>query len=132
MYSHKLSFCRINKLGDRIAEVIVDEGVEVDMEMVAEYHRWIEENLEDPCGLLINKLHKYTYTFEAQTRIAELPMIRAMGVVAYSSVSEVTTKSLIRIPRESKWNIRIFPERGKALAWLEEELAAAAPAANRR
>ena len=52
---HELSFGKMIVLSDDLAEVIVDEGVEMDLQMVDEYHEWILEHLDSPCMLLINK-----------------------------------------------------------------------------
>lgn len=38
MSQHRLSFCSIEILADNLAEIIVDEGVEMDVAKVAEYH----------------------------------------------------------------------------------------------
>ena len=114
-----LKMGRIIKLSDDLAEVIVDEGVVIDMTMVREYHAWIQNNLSNPCMLLINKAHPYAYSFEAQNEIASLDQIRAMAVVVYNRISEVTTRDLASFPREHQWNIQIFDSRHDALLWLE-------------
>jgi len=116
-----LKMGRIIRLSDDIAEVIVDEGVVIDSDMVREYHTWIQENLNDPCMLLINKTHPYTYTFQAQKEIATLDQIQAMAVVVYNRISEVTTRDLASFPREHQWNIQIFDSRHDALLWLESQ-----------
>lgn len=110
---------RIIKLSDDMAEVIVNEGVVIDMDMVKEYHKWIQDNLSDPCTLLVNKIYPYTYTFEAQKEIASLEKIKAMAVVVYNRISEVTTRDLVSFPREREWYIQIFNSRDEALLWLE-------------
>lgn len=120
--SIKLSFCKINAISDTVAEIIVNDGIEVTMMMVEEYHRWITENLSEPVGLLINKINKYTYTFEAQMNIANLPQIKAMAVVTYSNIAKVSTDSLNNLPREKKWNLQMFDDRDDALEWLEKQL----------
>lgn len=122
MDSYKLSFCKINKLTNSVAEIIVNEGVEMDLAMVREYHRWISENLSSPSGLLVNKVNKYTYTFEAQIQLADLPQIKAMSVITYDKISIVSTKALSNMPRQQNWNLKIFDKRDDALVWLENEL----------
>lgn len=110
---------RIIKLSDDMAEVVVDEGVVIDMTMVREYHEWIQNNLSDSCRLLINKTHPYAYSFDAQKEIANLDQIGAMAVVVYNRISEVTTRDLVAFPRAHEWNIQIFDSRHDALLWLE-------------
>ena len=123
MEKHRLSFGELLKHEADLAEVIVDDGLEMNMEMVEEYHHWIREHLASPCALLINKINKYTYTFEAQEKIATEPSIRAMAVITYSNMSRVTTEGLVDVPREIQWNIKIFGSRSKGFDWLKEQLA---------
>ena len=117
-----LSFGQMIKLQENLVEVIVNTDVEFNMIMIAEYHDWLLENLVAPFGILINKKNVYSYTFEAQMNIANLPEIKAMAVVAYSKSTEESTNVLIDMPRKSKWNIRIFEDHDIALNWLQLEL----------
>ena len=119
MSIHKLSFAEITILKPNLAEVIVDSYVEMDLTMVREYHDFLLTHLEHPFNLLINKIHPYSYTFEAQQHLATLSQINSMAVVAYNSFTEMSTNSLISIPKAIPWNIRLFKERKTALDWLE-------------
>ena len=122
MESSKLSFCKINKVSESIAEIIVYDGIEVDLKMVEEYHKWISENLSTPCALLVNKINKYTYTFEAQINLIDLPQIKAIAVITYNRISELTTATLTKLPRKTKWNLKMFYTKEDGLEWLESEL----------
>ena len=121
MKTYKLSFGEITLLQEDIAEVIVNDRVEFNLEMVAEYHEFLINKMKCPFSLLINKLNSYTYTFEAQQHLATLTDINAMAVVSYSNITELTTKSLIQVPREINWKIKIFNEREVALQWLQDQ-----------
>ena len=121
MITHKLSFGEITLLQEDIAEVIVNDRVEFNLEMVAEYHEFLINKMKCPFSLLINKLNSYTYTLEAQQHLATLTDINAMAVVSYSNITELTTKSLIQVPREINWKIKIFNEREVALQWLQDQ-----------
>ena len=118
MSIHKLSFGEITILKPNLAEVIIDNDVVMDLEMVGEYHQFLLAHLEHPFNLLINKIHQYTYTFEAQQHLATLPQINSMAVVAYNSITENSTKCLFLIPRAIPWNIQVFKERKTALDWF--------------
>jgi len=125
METHELSFAKINILQPDIAEVIVNEGVELNLAMVEEYHSFLLSHLQPPFSLLINKMHSYTYDFDAQQKLATLPEIHVMAVVAYNYITEKTTEVLASYPREQKWNLVIFSDRSEALDWLiskQEEL----------
>ncbi len=119
MQELNLPFADIKILRDDIAEVIIHEGIELDLEMVNQYHETLLKHLAAPFSLLINKIHPYTYTFEAQKIIATLPEINAMAVIVYSDISKVSTHSLASFPRDTQWNIQIFQDRDAAMSWLE-------------
>tara|TARA_B100000745_G_C20153599_1_gene395381 strand:+ start:3863 stop:4297 length:435 start_codon:yes stop_codon:yes gene_type:complete len=116
-----LSFAKVHILRDDIAEVIVNEGVEINKEQVTEYHQALRTNLRSPFSLLINKKFSYTYDFYAQRSIADLQEINAIAVVAYNQLSRMSTESLALIPRRVEWNMTIFASREDALDWLQFE-----------
>lgn len=115
---HELPFAKIILLDDNIAEVMVDDGVTMNMEMVDQYHEFLLSHLRPPFSLLINKINSYTYDFDAQNKLATLKEIKAMAVIAYNRITKLTTESLASYPREVKWNLKIFSKRDEALAWL--------------
>jgi hypothetical protein len=120
MSIHRLSFGQIELLRSDLAEVTVDEMVEMDLAMVEEYHEFLLKKLSAPFSLLINKKNSYTYTFDAQLKLATLVEIHAMAVVTNNSFTARTTNDLIQMPRENPWTIQIFSERPSALQWLEQ------------
>lgn len=115
---HELSFAKIIILRDDIAEVMINHGVTMDMAMVGQYHDFLLSHLRAPFSLLVNKVNPYTYDFDAQEKLATLKEIKAMAVIAYNRVTEITTETLASYPRNVKWNLRIFSNRDEALAWL--------------
>ena len=122
MEQHELPFAKLNKLHDSLVETIVHEGVEMTPRMVDQYHKWLLTNLTPPFGILVNKINQYTYTFEAQLQLADLPEIKAMAVISYSTITELSTKTMEKMPRKNKWNMKMFRKREDALLWLEDEL----------
>jgi len=118
MTKHKLSFGKAVILQPDIAEIVVDEGIEMNMAMVSEYHNWISDHLSDPCMVLINKINSYSYDFDAQRNLANLEQIKAIAVVAYDKAAEITTKILAEQPHKITWNYKIFKNRDNALSWL--------------
>ncbi len=118
---HDLPFAKIIILRDDIAEVMINDGVIMDMAMVEQYHDFLLSHLRAPFSLLVNKVNSYTYDFDAQEKLATLKEINAMAVVAYNRVTKITTETLASFPRDVKWNLRIFSDRDEALAWLLSE-----------
>jgi hemerythrin superfamily protein len=118
---HELPFAKIIVLDKDLAEVLINEGVEMNTEMVAAYHDFLLAHLQAPFSLLVNKVNAYSYDFEAQANLATLEQINAMAVVTYNRISTISTESLASMPRSKEWNLRIFSDRGEALAWLRSE-----------
>ena len=123
MELHNLPFATIIILRDDIAEVMINDGVIMDVAMVEQYHDFLLSHLRAPFSLLVNKINAYTYDFEAQERLATLTEIKAMAVIAYNRVTEITTENLASFPRDVKWNLRIFSDRDEAMEWLISEQA---------
>ena len=122
MSSYKLSFGTIHILQNNLAEVIVNEGVLMDKVMIDEYHDFLLKKLEAPFGLLINKKHSYSYTFDAQKTIVHLDEIKSMAVVAQTSGAVMSTETLLNINGNINRNIKLFQEKEAALVWLQKEL----------
>ncbi len=121
MTTHTLSFCTITLLQKNIAEVIVNDGVEMSLEMVETYHQFLLDNMPDSFSLLINKKNSYTYSFEAQLHLATLTQINSMAVLVYNSISAATTKSLASMPRAIPWKLEVFIDRENAIKWLQKK-----------
>ena len=118
---HVLPFAKIILLQKDIAEVMINDGVEMDTKMVDQYHDFLLSHLHPPFSLLINKVNSYTYDFQAQIHLATLKEIHAMAVIAYNRITKITTESLASYPRSEKWNLRVFSNRDEALTWLLAE-----------
>jgi len=121
MELHELPFAKVIVLRDDIAEVMINDGVIMDIAMVEQYHDFLLTHLRAPFSLLVNKVNAYSYDFNAQEKLATLKEINAMAVVAYNRVTEITTQTLASYPRNVKSNLRVFTNRDDALAWLFTE-----------
>jgi len=121
MNLHELPYAKIIILQDDIAEVMINDGIELDIGMVNDYHDFLLAHLRAPFSLLINKINSYTYDFQAQMKLATLKEINAMAVVSYNRITKITTKTLASYPRDNKWNLKIFSNRDEAVIWLLSE-----------
>ena len=116
---HELSFAKIIIISDSIAEVIINEHVEMTLAMVKQYHEFLLSHLVSPFSLLINKVNAYTYDFDAQVNLATLEEINAMAVVAYTHSTKISTEYLTSsVPRKVEWKLKIYSNREEALNWL--------------
>jgi hypothetical protein len=122
MKEYSLNFGKIIIIDENIAEVIVDDGVEMGLQHVDEYQQFLLNHMQTPFGLLVNKVNSYSYTFEAQMKIGTLPEIKAIGIVVYTNAAEQATSYLYKIHEHDKWNLRLFSGRKEALLWLRGEL----------
>ncbi|HEX5057409.1 MAG TPA: hypothetical protein VFX02_13050 [Gammaproteobacteria bacterium] len=122
MKTFDLSFGTVTLLRQDLAEVIIDQGIEMNMDMIDEYHMFVSEFLAEPCAILINKINQYTYSFEAQLAISNLEKIKAIAAVTYSDASRMASETLMKLPTHKHWNMRIFSDRDNALRWLEQQL----------
>lgn len=118
---YELPFAKITILHENIAEVIINEDVEMNGEMVDEYHAFLLSHLKVPFSLLVNKVNSYTYDFEAQRKLATLDEINKMAVVVYNRTTKVVTDYLATMPREVDWNLKTFNDYDVALSWLLQD-----------
>lgn len=118
---HQLSFAKIIKIGDDLIEVFVAEGVEINSEMMDEYHTWIRNTLTSPSYILVNKINAYTYSFDVQRNLSAILEVKAIALVVYSKASELATEAMIELPKVRPWNSQIFHNREDALHWLNSQ-----------
>lgn len=116
---YKLSFGTIITINNHLAEVIIDEGIEIDEHLVDTYHDFLLSHLTAPFSLLVNKKNSYSYTFEAQKIIANLDEIDSMAVLVGTLGSTLATKTIISL--KGRENIKIFVTREEALDWLNDQ-----------
>ncbi|WP_299552827.1 hypothetical protein [Seonamhaeicola sp.] len=121
MKSYKLTFGTIIIISDNLAEVITDEGIEMNETLVNEFHEFLLQNLAAPFSILINRKYSYSYTFKAQRLIGKLKEIKAIAVVIATSGALMSTETMINLNNDSDWNIYIFQERDKALGWIANQ-----------
>lgn len=121
MKLYMLPFAKITLIRDDLAEVVMNEGVEINTKMLNQYHDFLLNHLRAPFSLLINKINTYSYTFDAQAKLATLEEINAIGVVAYNRVAIMALDSLASFPREVEWNMKVFTNYDDALTWVVAE-----------
>ncbi len=122
MNLYELSFAKLIIIRDDVAELIVNEAIEVDLSMIEEYHNLLLSIFNSSFSVLVNKINSYSYTFEAQRQIPALKLIHATDVLTYNNMTEVTTTELTKMSSQGKkWNMKMFSDRDKAIAWLITE-----------
>ncbi len=114
-----LPFGKVNILESNIAEIIINEGVLIDRDTVETYRSLIRSHLSIPYSLLINKVHGYSYTFEAQVTMGTLNKdVDYRAVVVNSQSGEMATEIVMNVNKKNNWNLEMFRDRDEALTWL--------------
>lgn len=123
---HQLSFATVTLLSNNIAEVVMDKGVELSLEMIEESDAFFAEKFNNTFGILLNKVHHYNLSFEAKLSVASFANLKAIAVVHYTKESELDTKKLSTIRAMDSWNLKSFSglDLGwqQAFDWLKKEL----------
>ena len=122
MNSYKLSFAEVTIVTPFIAEINIDNGIEVNVNHVEEYHSFLRSHFDTSFGVLVNQKNSYSYDFLAQVKINTLKEIRAIAIITYNQFSAMTSKSLISLPRKCQWNAQIFFNYSIGLNWLTNEI----------
>ncbi|WP_286234660.1 hypothetical protein [Thalassotalea sediminis] len=123
---HRLSFGQFNLLSNNVVEVVVDEGIVMDLDMVEECHNFILSRFTDEFAMLVNKVNHYSYSFEAKLSVASYEHLKAIAFVYYSPEGQEISNNLQAVRAMDKWNCRAFSglELGwqQAYDWLQHEL----------
>ncbi|NQY64595.1 MAG: hypothetical protein HRT38_12835 [Alteromonadaceae bacterium] len=127
MQKYRLSFAHINIINNQIAEIIVDDGVVVSLEMVEEHDDFLTSIFDGEFGILVNKINNYHYSPEAQLIMGSIENIVAVAVVNYTTQDKQSSKEIIDKRFMDQLNIKIFSGlelgRQQAITWLQQELA---------
>lgn len=121
-----LQFGVLKMLNPRLAEVFINEDVEVDLAMVKECEETLNELMPGPFGLLLNEKKRHTYSPAAESYFSQMENMEAMAVVLYTRFTDIASKYLQSFHEEAEWNMKVFYDREKALEWLEGKLASMA------
>jgi hypothetical protein len=120
------SFGLINIISANIAEIIVDEDVEITLEIVDEYDAIMAQTFPGNYAILVNKINNYRYAFEALLTIASAENQKATAIISYGAESEQQTVDLKSVRRIDNLNMKEFSGlnlgRACAIKWLNEQL----------
>ena len=123
---HRLSFASVKLINPNIAEVIVDAGVNISIEMVEEYEALLGQLFHDDFALIVNKINPYDYAYEAKLSIGSHEKLKAIAVIYYNKNAEKIASEIANLRQIDGWNVRFYSglELGwqEGVNWLEEEL----------
>ena len=118
----QLQFGVIKMLNANLVEVFINEGIEVDLQMVQGFEETLAELMNGRYGLLLNEKYPHSYTVEAEEYFAQMKQLDAMAVVMYTRFTDIASKYLESFHETSSWKMKVFYNRDKALGWLEKLL----------
>lgn len=124
---HKFSFgCSVELLTNNIAQVTIEPGVEVTLEMLGEFDEYMSKAFNHNYALLVDKKNKYTFSFEAQLCMASHENLKATAVVFYDETDAELPQQLSQRRQIDELNVRLFSGindgNQTAINWLEEQL----------
>jgi len=117
MEKYRLSFCTVNIMADNIAEVIIDDNIEVSMEMVEEHDKFLCSMFRGDFGVLVNKINTYSYSLEAKLIMGSLVRMKAIASVFYSSQGMQSTQNIMEKRAMDSLNLKLFS--GYELGWQQ-------------
>jgi hypothetical protein len=112
----RLSFCGIRKIDDYTIEVISDYGVEVGATEIQEYHAFFD-TLPHPVGILVNRMNDYSYSFDAQAKIATHKNMAAAAILVLEPEKKTTAEFDVSVIAY-QFPVQLFTSRSEALSWL--------------
>ncbi|HEC20567.1 MAG TPA: hypothetical protein ENI97_14715 [Gammaproteobacteria bacterium] len=122
---YTLDYCNVQYREDGIVELEILEGVNIDADMANYLVRLAEENIGKPFGMISNRIHSYSLSFEAMSILAQYEKLAALAIVVHSTKSRllVETQNFF-IGALKKKPIQIFMDVATAEAWLQSTLRA--------
>jgi len=115
---HQISFAAVSVLSDDIAEITVDSGVDITLDMVKELHHLLLSLFSESFSLLINKSNSYSTQLDALIHFGTLPTIDKIAIFAPNKLAKMSADFSASIPSSAVLNIEVFTDRDDALAWL--------------
>lgn len=116
--THRLSFGNITVINKDIAEIILDEGIEISLDMIAEFWQFVDVNMKEEISLILNKTAPFSYKFDALMSLSETQKLKSIAVISYDQLSTTTAEYMRTAFNKSGKNIEIFESKEAALHWL--------------
>ena len=119
-------FGHIKIITPNIAEIVINHGIEVSLEIVEEYEALMSEHFSDNYATLINRINNYSYAYEALLCVGSAKNLKAVAVINYGLDNEKQSKNVNIVQHIDKLNIKLFSGlelgRAHAIDWLNAQL----------
>ena len=120
---YQYEYCTVQRRDDNILVFEINDGIEIDADMVAELTRAADEVMTGSFGILSNRINSYSLSFEAMTALARYDNLAALAIVVHNSKSRMLVEAqnyLISALRRKP--IKIFMDADSAINWLHATL----------
>ena len=118
MEVQQISFAKVCVLRTGVAEITVDSGADINLEMVDEIHQFLLSLFSHSFSLLINKSNSYSTQLDALIQFGTLAAIDKIAIFAPNKLAKMSAEFSATIPSSAALNIEVFTERDDALDWL--------------
>lgn len=120
----KFAFAELKLLDPSKVELVFNDRIEVSGAMIDQIFAWIEAKTMTGRGLLINKIHDYCYSFDAQVKLANAGIFSCVAIVRADGQAQSLTRMAIEslVKPEHAVEVRVFTGRDEALQWLVKKL----------
>ena len=115
---HQISFAKITVLRNDLAEIVVDNGVDINVKMVDEIHHCFLSIFSHTFSLLINKTNSYSTQLDALMQFGTLASINKIAIFAPNKMARMSADFSATIPSSKSLNIEVFIDRNDAILWL--------------
>lgn len=121
---YTLSFGYILRVRENIAELLIDEGTTVTVDMYEEYLEFIHENFAKPYAVLLNSINQFSFSPAVNSKVGANNSLAAIATVTYSKPQRAMIDKYENVDEE--FNLRKFCGfnlgRNQAIQWLDLEL----------
>ncbi|MBD3610454.1 MAG: hypothetical protein HUJ30_07880 [Gammaproteobacteria bacterium] len=118
MKEYRLSFVTLYDYENGIIEAIVDDGVEINKDKFIEFIDFVNNLPSAPSGMLANRTHSYSFTFDALLSFRRNQSLRYLAEYLHDKKPNVILEAIW--PRNI--NMQTFRKYDEAMQWLEEKV----------
>ena len=116
-----INFAKIIILKNDLAEIIVEQYVEISLDMVHQIHQTLRDNLTAPFFIVVNKINNYSYDFEAMHELGTINEIAGIAIICHTEQTRTNSQYITNLNRKKEWNTEIFNNRKDGLNWLTQQ-----------
>lgn len=123
---YRLSFGQISLVTDKIAELVIDSGVEITLEMCEEMDEFLLDHFPGKFAIINNRIQDYSLTYEAILQMGSLEHFVAAAIITYRDKEHLYYEDMLSARPQDNLNVKVFSGlqlgRASAIDWLTEQI----------